>query len=363
MSSGKHRSSFLLGVSALVIGMAALVFISGPQSDMAKTNHISGIPTDSPSTTRTSDRGPSKPSSGGSHSGLAEKLNALLAEADERDQSEVLYDLMLEAPLEEVRELLALSDGTEEYSAGFREEMKLAAFERWHHLDPAEALRAIAASSLSADRRDSRIELYLEDWAGRAPQEVRAFLQEEGLAGVSQDVIDCALARGAAASGERAMFEDALGRIEEPKRRNFTIKSVARTLQRDHEALFDAWVPTLPSEDQATAIAESAWMLVDQDPDRALARLDQLEELGTDELSVTRSRVAVKWTRKDPVKAGQWVLTQNLVAEEREELVSLVFKVWMSKDRDAAVAWAEDSIKRGAMDEAFMNRVAERLQP
>ncbi|MFC7335954.1 hypothetical protein ACFQY0_02090 [Haloferula chungangensis] len=363
MSSGKHSKSVLIGVSALVIGMAVLVFMPGPQSDVSQTNSGFGSHTDSPPAPPASDRGPLKSEGGDKHSHLAEKLDAHLAEADERDWLEVLYDLMREASIEDVQALLALSDGTPEYSVGFRDEMKLAAFERWYHLDPAAALRAIAASSLSADRRESRVELYLEDWAGRAPREVLAFLQQGELAGVSPDVIYGALARGGAASGERTVFEDALGRVEEPKRRNFTLKSLARTLQRDHEILFDAWVPTLPSDDQAIAIAESAWMLVDQDPDRALARLDQLEELGADELSVTRSRVVVKWTRKDPVKAGQWVLAQNLVAEEREELVSLAFKVWLSEDDEAAMAWAEDTIEKGAMDEALMNRVVTRLQP
>jgi hypothetical protein len=71
----------------------------------------------------------------------------------------------------------------------------------------------------------------------------------------------------------------------------------------------------------------------------------------------------VKWTRQDPGNAGQWVLDQRLSEAEREDLLSLVFKVWISKDRDAAAAWAEDSINRGTMDEALMNRVATLLQP
>lgn len=294
---------------------------------------------------------------------LVGRLQLIRNEPDHRVIPERISDLMLDASLSEVRALLAICESDPSFSVGFRDHIRVAAFERWYHLDPGAALRAIVASAMFADRRDSRVKLYLEDWARRAPQEVRAFLQQGELAGVSPDVVYGALARGGAASGERTVFEDALARVEEPKSRHFTLKSVARILQRDHEVLFDDWLPTLSSKDQAVVLSEGAWMLADQKPERALERLQQLAELGADELPITRSRVVVKWTRKDPAKAGQWVLAQNLAAAEREELVSLVFKVWLSEDDGAAMAWAEDSIEKGAMDEAFMNRVVTRLQP
>ena len=157
------------------------------------------------------------------------------------------------------------------------------------------------------------------------------------------------------------MFEDALGEIQEPKKRLHTVKSNARTLQRDHEDLFEAWLPSLSAEDRNTALAEGAWMLADKDIDRALDRLDQLNELGADELPVIRSRVVVKWTRNDPVKAGDWVLNQELSGEEQESLLALVLKVCVEDDRSAAITWVEDSIEQGKLDEAFMNRVAVQL--
>lgn len=294
---------------------------------------------------------------------LTQRLEEIQSEPDSREWPGMLLDLMHEASMAEVQALLAASDGELGSSPGFRDEMKAAAYERWYHLDPVGALRAIDGATMSPRRKASVMATLLEDWSRRSPDQVSAFLLEGGLTGVSSDQIYGAIVRGSAISGAVDLVQSSISRIQDPKLRSYALREAARAFQRDHEALFDAWVGTLPSEDQATALAEGAWMLVDKDPNLALERLDQLEKLGADQLPVTRSRIVVKWSRQDPGNAGQWVLDQKLPEAERENLLSLVFKVWISKDRDAAAAWAEDSINRGTMDEALMNRVATRLQP
>jgi hypothetical protein len=71
--------------------------------------------------------------------------------------------------------------------------------------------------------------------------------------------------------------------------------------------------------------------------------------------------MVVKWAGKHPAQAADWVASQKLRDEEREALFADVLGVWFSEDRDVAVAWVESLIASGAIDEAFMNRVASKL--
>lgn len=288
------------------------------------------------------------------------KVDAVQQEPDYKERPGMLYDLMLEASLQEVQELLKLSYDVN-YSLGFRDDMKAAAFERWYHLDPTAALRAMDASTLSSSMKNSRMEVFLEDWAGRSPQDVEAFLQEGKLTGVPSDLTYGALVRGSAKSGDLEVVDAALASIQDPKLKYYALKSAARVLQRDHADQFQDWLTTLTEADQNTALAESAWMLADKDIARALVGLDQLAARGADELPVTRRRVAVKWADNDPVKAADWVVAQDISGEEREVLFANVMRVWISNDQPAAVAWVDALIEKGEIDEAFMNRVAGRF--
>ncbi|VGO12518.1 hypothetical protein PDESU_01071 [Pontiella desulfatans] len=291
---------------------------------------------------------------------LSQKVDAIQQEPDYKERPGMLFDLMLEASLQEVHGLLALSEDVT-YSVGFRDDMKAAAFERWYQLDPVAAIRAMDASTLSASQKNSRMEIFLEDWAGRSPQDVAALLGQGQLTGVSSDLTYGALVRGSAKNGDLEVVDAALALMDDPTLRFYALKSAARVLQRDHADRFEGWLVTLPGSDQNTALAESAWMLADQDMDRALLGLDQLAARGADELPVTRLRVAVKWADKDPVKAANWVAAQDVTGEDREILFANVMRVWISKDQSAAVAWVESLIEKGEIDEAFMNRVGGRL--
>ena len=287
-------------------------------------------------------------------------VDAIQQDSDYKERPGMLYDLMHGASFQEVQELLTLSEDVN-YSAGFRDDMKAAAFERWYHLDPAAAILAMDASTLSSSRKNSRMEVFLEDWAHRSPQDVTAFLEQDQLTGVSADLTYGALVRGSAMNGNLAVVDAALARIEDPKLSYYALKSAARVLQRDHADQFEDWLRTLPDADQNTAIAESAWMLADKDIERALVGLDQLAARGADELPVTRVRVAVKWAENDPVQAANWMAVQDVIGEEREILFASVMRVWALKDKGAAIRWVESLLENGKIDEDFMNRVGGRL--
>lgn len=289
---------------------------------------------------------------------FVERLLTIQKKENHREIPGFVYDLVREVSLPELQDLLEVARTHPELSAGLRDEIFVAAYERWYELDPVTALREMDASALSPNRKASRMEVLLEDWASREPGEMLAFLEEEKLAGVSSDSIFGALARGSAAKGELAILEEALAKINEPKLRSFALKSSARVLQRDEETLFESWLPKLTPQDQAIALAESAWILADEDIELSLQRMRQLEELGAESLPVTRSRVVVKWTRNEPAAAGQWVLEQQLPEAERVDLFAIFFRVWLAENRKQAVAWAEDSIARGLLDESFLNQVA-----
>ncbi|MDA7881625.1 hypothetical protein N9A94_04905 [Akkermansiaceae bacterium] len=286
------------------------------------------------------------------------EVDVIQKEPDFKEWPGLLFDLMHKASMKDVHEVLAISENAAAYSLGFRDSMKAAAFERWYHLDPAAALLAMDASSLSASQKNSRMEVFLEEWAGRSPQEVAAFLEQGQLAGVSSDLTYGALVRGSALNGATETVDAALGEIGDPKLRFYALKSAARVLQRDHGGQFDAWLSTLPDSDQNTALAESAWMLADKEIERALAGLDRLEERGADELPVTRQRVVVKWAQNEPAKAAAWVAAQKVTGRDREVLFANVLSVWVAKDQSAAVAWVDSLIAKGEIDEAFLNRVA-----
>lgn len=294
-------------------------------------------------------------------SALSQKVDIILIESDFRERPVMLYDLLQDASLQEVYELLALSDGDQNYSVGFRDAMKVAAYERWYELDTAAAIRAMDASVLSASQKNSRMETLLENWASRSPQDVIEFIQQGDLSGVSADLVYGAIVRGSAQQGDRSAVDFALGKIQDLKLRFYALKSAARVFQRDHADQFEDWLSTLPTEDQNVAIAESAWILADKDVEQALAGLASLDERDASQLPITRLRVVVKWADNDPVKAADWVAAQDVSSEDREILFANVMSVWASKDRGAAVAWANALIQKGKIDEAFMSRVAARM--
>jgi len=289
------------------------------------------------------------------------KVEAIQQDSDYKEREGMLFDLMLDASMEEVMELLALSEEQNTYSQGLRNHMKVAAYERWYQLDPAAALLAMDASTLTSSIKNSRMEVFLQDWAERSPQDVAAFLEQGQLTGVSSDLTYGALVRGSALNGDLEVVDAALARMGDPKLRSYALRAAARALQRDHADQFEGWLNTLPVEEQNKAIAEGAWMLADKNIDGALAGLDRLAEQGADELAVTRSRILVKWARNDPARAGAWVVEQEISGEEREDLFSTLLSVWVREDRSAAIAWIENLIADGEIDDAFMNRVITRM--
>lgn len=298
---------------------------------------------------------------GEEHAAFLQRLKDIQNDPEPTEWPGLLLDLMLTATLPDVQALLAASDSEFGDSPAFQDEMKAAAYERWYHLEPAAALRAMDHSTMASERKIHLMEVFLDDWSGRDPQQVAAFLQEGELAGVSVDKVYGAVARGASLAGAVALVDFSLSRISDPKLHSYAVRAAARHLQRDHAALFEEWMAALPPANQGAALAESAWILSDTNIDQALANLERLAQVEAERVPVTRARVAVRWAEKDPGKAADWVATQNLQGEERESLFANVLSVWFSKDRDVAVAWVEALIAKGQIDEDFMNRVAGRL--
>lgn len=361
------KNKILIAVSAVAVVVVATVLLRRPGSGSEATNaddrlakpsaaampHRESVVENNSSTVEVS--------LSDMQSNMLVKVDAIQQDSDYKEREGMLFDLMLDASLDEIMELLALSEDQTTYSQGLRNSMKVAAYERWYQLDPAAALVAMDASTLSLRMKNSTMEILLEDWAGRSPLDVAAFLEQGQLTGVSSDLTYGALVRGSALNGDLGLVDATLARMEDPKLRSYALRAAARVLQRDHADQFEDWLNTLPAEEQNTAIAESAWILADKDMDCALAGLDRLAERGADELVVTRSRILVKWARNDPVHAGAWVVEQDISGEEREDLFSTFLSVWVREDRSAAIAWIENLIADGEIDDAFMNRVITRM--
>lgn len=288
---------------------------------------------------------------------FTEELLTIQGMENHREIPEFVSDLLREASLVEVREFLEVAQSHPDFSPGFRNHLFVAGYERWYEFDPTEALRKMDASALTQNRKASRMGVLLEDWASKEPAEVLAFLGEQELGGISMDASLSALARGSASGGELAVLETAFAKIKDTKQRNFALKASARTLQRDHESLLESWLPKLTPDEQNAVLAESAWILADQNIAQSLEKLNELEQREANNLPVTRSRILVKWTRKEPRAAGEWLLEQNFPETQQEELFALFFRVWLAENREKSVSWVEESIERGKLDDAFMNRV------
>lgn len=273
----------------------------------------------------------------------------------------LLLDLMLDASLDEVLALLAASEGPLGASPGFRDEMQIAAYERWYALDPAAALRAIDTATMTPHRRAAAMEVFLDDWTSREPEQVSAFLKEGELEGVSADLAYGAVARGASLAGAVALVDEALARIEDPKLHSYAVRAAARQLQRDHAELFEDWLTALPVTQQGAALAESAWILSEKKIDQALTNLARLEQIDAERVPVTRARVVVNWAEEAPREAANWVAGQALQGEEREALFANLLSVWFSEEKEGAISWVESLIEQGQIDEAFMNRVSSRM--
>jgi hypothetical protein len=236
-------------IAAFAIGVGAVVLVSRSDFDSEEASAEEQLAQSS--TTAVSDREMAEESKVSAVNPVAVpsrdmrmEVDVIQKEPDFKEWPSLLFDLMQQASIKDVHEVLAISDDAAAYSLGFRDSMKAAAFERWYHLDPAAALLAMDASSLSASQKNSKMEVFLEDWAGRVPQEVADFLEQGQLAGVSADLTYSALVRGSALNGTTETVDAALDTIGDPKLRYYALKSAARVLQRDHGAHFDAWLST-----------------------------------------------------------------------------------------------------------------------
>lgn len=295
------------------------------------------------------------------NSDLVQELLEIQDDPDHKEWPGLLLDLMFNASIDQVQALLAASDGPLGDSPAFRDEMQIAAYERWYALDAAAALRAIDTSTMTPHRRVGAMEVFLDDWSSREPERVAAFLKEGELQGIPTDQAYGAVARGASLAGAVALVDEALAKIENPKLKSYAVRAAARQLQRDNGGLFEDWWTSLPPAHQGAALAESAWILSENQIDQALANLARLEQVEAERVPVTRARVVVQWAQEEPAKAANWVASQSLQGEEREALFANLLSVWFSEDRDVAVTWVKSLITKGEIDEAFMNRVAERL--
>lgn len=277
---------------------------------------------------------------------------------DLKERPTMLYDLMSEASLAAVHELLVLSDDSN-YSEGFRDAMKVAAYERWYVLDPATAIREAGASLMTQNQKVAQLQAYLDDWSGKSPKEVMSFIKQGVPSGLTEDQVYGAIVRGGASAGDRELIDYAFQRMTDPRYRKYAIQAVAASLRMDHNDLFEDWLASLSVEEQKTAIAESAKFLVDTDIDQAIEELQFLAESEAEQLSVAVSRVVVKWTEKDPKAAAEWV--QKFKGKQRETLFANVINVWLLADEDATLDWISSLLKDGVIDEAFLERVAVKM--
>ena len=358
----RNRLIAILAALSLVAGLVWFGLgtkeVKDPSSEVPSSTRQSGAPE---SATGKAVPQSMKSSLGDGSITLREKLKGIYDEPDYREWPGLLLDLMMNASMDEVNALLSASDANFGDSPGFQDEMKAAAYERWFALDAASALRAIDKSTMSPDRKIHVLEVFLDEWTSREPDQVSAFMLEGDLKGIPADRVHGAIVRGASLNGAIDLVNSSLSRISDPTLKSYAVRAAARQLQRDHEAMFEDWLQALPISEQGAALAESAWILSDKDIDHALANLERLDQVEAELVPVTRARVVVQWAEDDPGKAADWVASQSLQGEEREDLFANILSVWFSEDQVAATTWVEALIAKGEIDESFMNRVASKL--
>jgi len=110
-----------------------------------------------------------------------------------------------------------------------------------------------------------------------------------------------------------------------------------------------AWISTLPTDDQADATARALRGLADEDPQAAAANIGSLTEGDTRDDAV--ADIAREWGREDPSGAAKWLMETGS-SDAQEEGIGRVVSTWVGQDADAAFAFINEQPTGDVRDEA-----------
>ena len=268
-------------------------------------------------------------------------------------------------------EIAAMAQQLNELPSGREANGKIEAFfKAWSHLDPAAAFKAasglktieargsaIAATLSGADRsaagslahslvdlpsgvlpamdKTGLLGMMIQKWGEADPPAAAQFFEQHPEKGMSFTLTGYSLARNWAASDPAAAIAWASQHPGGPIGGSALSGAISGWWQKDHAAAEAYGLSHANDPDAMQYIAALITPIVHDNPQRALAWVDQLSNNATRKQA--ESMLAGMWAVNDPVAASQWAA--GLPNDRSSTALSSIMSFWAQTDPDAASQW------------------------
>ncbi len=145
-----------------------------------------------------------------------------------------------------------------------------------------------------------------------------------------------------------------LSSITDPDAKQDAQNSIAREWGKQDWDEAQAWVATLPADEQGEVMARALRGLADADPEKAAANITAVAEgEARDDVAADIARA---WSREDPSSAAQWLMESGS-AEAQEEGIGRVVSSWVGQDATGALEFVNAQPEGEMRDEVVSSYV------
>lgn len=145
-----------------------------------------------------------------------------------------------------------------------------------------------------------------------------------------------------------------LSSITDPEALKDAQNSVAREWGKTNWGDAQAWISSLPADQQAGATAQALRGMADSDPVAAAANIGSIPE--GDARDGTIENIARKWGRDDPAAAAAWVMETGSESAQKES-IGQVMSSWVQADAVSALSFVNAQPEGGVRDRATSSYV------
>ncbi|MBK1854135.1 hypothetical protein JO972_04160 [Verrucomicrobiaceae bacterium 5K15] len=379
-------------MKATVLGPVAALVIGGAAGFLAGKNTAPGMDADKdiPADARSAARRAASASSGGaaSRGDRVKSVKDALATRGQSARTQALLDFYASLdPSQFADEAKKLEDlpWSERIMAGYL------LFARWGEEDPTAAMAYTKTMGMAGNFVRGTV---MQSWAAKYPEDAAKYYTDNpaefrmagmmrgggGRGGSTAGVIaaewarqdsDSAMAWATSLDGRdqrdavRSIVSEAakedpaeaaamLSSIDDADAKKDAQNTIAREWGKSNWGEAQAWIATLPADQQSDALSRALRGLAEADPEAAAANITAIPE-GEDRDAAVED-IAREWGRQDPSAAASWLLA-NGSADAQEDGIGRVVSSWVTQDSEAAYAFVNEQPAGEVRDEAVSSYV------
>ena len=145
-----------------------------------------------------------------------------------------------------------------------------------------------------------------------------------------------------------------LSSITDPEALKDAQNSVAREWGKANWGEAQAWISSLPADQQGGATAQALRGMAESDPVTAAANIGSIPE--GEARDGTIENIARKWGRDDPAAAAVWVMKTGSESAQKDS-IGRVMSSWVQADAAAALSFVNEQPEGGVRDSAASSYV------